>query len=95
MDLLGIRKVDFLKIDTQGSDLIVLESAGDRLRDVAKITLEVGVAPMPLYKGAPSKDEVLAFLSEAGFVSVGTERQTHGQEENLTFVRVKESCVRT
>jgi FkbM family methyltransferase len=92
MNLLGIRSVDFLKIDTQGLDLAVLKSAGDRLRDVAKITLEVEVAPVPLYKGAASKDEVMAFLSAAGFDLVGTESQTYGQEENLTFVRVKESC---
>jgi FkbM family methyltransferase len=90
MDLLGIQKVDFLKIDTQGSDLAALRSAGSRLRDVTKITLEVEVAPVPLYKGAPSKDEVLEFLTEAGFVLVGTEKQTHGQEENLTFIRMKE-----
>jgi|SRR5271165_846203 len=87
MDLMGINTVDFLKIDTQGTDLSVVRSAGSRLRDVAKITLEVEVAPTHLYSGAPSKDEVVRFLDEAGFALVGVESQTHGQEENLTFVR--------
>jgi FkbM family methyltransferase len=87
MNLMGIKSVDFLKIDTQGMDLAVLRSAGSRLCDIAKITLEVEVAPVHYYVGAPSKDEVLGFLSDAGFALVEVESQTHGQEENLTFIR--------
>jgi FkbM family methyltransferase len=87
MNLIGIKTVDFLKIDTQGMDLAVLRSAGSRLSDIARITLEVEVAPVHYYVGAPSKDEVLGFLSDAGFALVEVESQTHGQEENLTFVR--------
>ncbi len=42
-------------------DLAVLKSAGSRLRDIAKIALEVDITPVPLYAGAPSNDEVVAF----------------------------------
>lgn len=87
MALAGIQKVDYLKIDTQGMDLCVVKSAGSRLRDVAKITLEVDIKEVRLYSGAPSKDEVVAFLNEAGFSLSGVEKQTHDQEENLTFIR--------
>ncbi len=87
MGMLEIEKVDFLKIDTQGMDLAVLRSAGVRLSDIGMIRLEVWVAPIPLYSGAPSKDEVVAFLEGSGFSLVETEKQTDGQEENLTFVR--------
>lgn len=87
MDLAAIQSVDYLKIDAQGMDLAVVRSSGTRLRDIAKITLEVDIKSVPLYSGAPSKDEVLAFLSEAGFSLVSAEKQTHGQEENLTFIR--------
>jgi len=87
MQLAEIQCVDFLKIDTQGMDLAVVRSAGSRLRDITKITLEVDLNPVPLYSGAPSKDQVLAFLNEAGFLLVAAEKQTSGQEENLTFVR--------
>jgi FkbM family methyltransferase len=87
MHLMGIKSVDFLKIDTQGGDLAVLRSAGSRLSDIAKIKLEVEVAPVHYYVGAPSKDEVVEFLVDAGFALVEVESQTHGQEENLTFVR--------
>ncbi len=87
MDLVGLERIDFLKIDTQGMDLAVVRSAGRRIRDIARIAVEVAVAPVPLYKGAPSKGEILTFFREAGFALVRTESQTYGQEENLTFVR--------
>lgn len=87
MDLVGIDHIDFLKIDAQGMDLSIARSAGRRLRNIAKITLEVAVAPVPLYKGASTKSDVLKFFEEAGFALSRIETQTHGQEENLTFVR--------
>jgi FkbM family methyltransferase len=87
MSLAGIHKVDYLKVDTQGMDLAVVRSAGTRLRDVAKVTLEVDVKEVRLYTGAPSKDEIVSFLNEAGFYLASAENQTHGQEENLTFIR--------
>src|SRR5579859_4089351 len=87
MTLAEIQKVNYLKVDTQGMDLAVVRSAGSRLRDVAKITLEVDVKEVCLYSGAPSKGEVVDFLSNAGFDLVKAEKQTHGQEENLTFIR--------
>jgi FkbM family methyltransferase len=87
MNLASIRHVDFLKIDAQGMDLAVVKSAGARLRDIEKIMLEVSVMPVPLYSGAPSKTEVVTFLQQAGFDLATAERQSDGQEENLTFVR--------
>jgi len=91
MNQLGVEKVDFLKIDTQGMDLAILKSAGNRLRDVSKITLEVAVAPVPIYLGASLKEEVLRFLDASGFTLVGVESQTSGQEENLTFIRTQDA----
>jgi FkbM family methyltransferase len=87
MALTGIRSVDYLKIDTQGMDLAVVRSAGTRLRDIAKITLEVDIKEVRLYSGAPTKDEVVTFLSGAGFSLASVDKQTYGQEENLTFTR--------
>jgi FkbM family methyltransferase len=89
MNLLSIRRVDFLKVDAQGTDLAVLKSAGSRLRDIASITIEVDVSPQPLYVGSASKSEAIAFLHEAGFELVRAQKQTYDQEENLTFERVE------
>jgi len=83
----GIAEVDYLKIDAQGGDLAVIRSLGGRLRDVKRISLEVQVTAQPLYQGAPHKDEVVAFLAGVGFRLISCERQSQGQEENLTFSR--------
>lgn len=87
MNLAGIVMVDFLKIDTQGMDLAVLRSAGSRLRDILKVTLEVDITPQRLYEGSHSKEQVLTFLQTAGFKLISSQGQSHGQEENLTFLR--------
>jgi FkbM family methyltransferase len=87
MNLMGIEKIDYLKVDTQGMDLAVVVSAGTRLRDIYKITLEVDITAHRLYKNAPCKAEVVDYLSASGFTLVNADQQTHGQEENLTFIR--------
>jgi FkbM family methyltransferase len=83
----GIRQVEFLKIDAQGADLAVLRSAGERLRDIQKISLEVQITPVPLYEGGSLKEAVLQHMQRAGFHLITAERQSHDQEENLTFER--------
>jgi len=85
MDLMAIPRVEFLKVDAQGSDLAVIRSSGKRLGDIRRIALEVDMSANRLYKGSPSKDEVLSFLTTAGFKLVSMELQSEGQEENLTF----------
>jgi FkbM family methyltransferase len=90
MGLMGIAHVDYLKIDTQGTDLAVLRSAGSRLRDISKITLEVDVSPKRLYEGSASKEEIVAYLSDSAFRMASTESQSSGREENLNFVRGNE-----
>jgi FkbM family methyltransferase len=87
MELMCIDKVDFLKVDAQGMDLAVLKSAGLRLRDISKITLEVAVTPQSVYSGAPRKPEIIGYLNQHGFTLSATETQSDGHEENLSFVR--------
>jgi FkbM family methyltransferase len=86
MNGMGIRHVHFLKVDAQGADLDVVRSAGNRLVDIDRITLEVTKAEQ-LYRGAASTEEVLAFMTERGFKLLNRADQASGQEENLTFVR--------
>lgn len=87
MEWMQIPEVEYLKVDAQGMDLSVIKSAGERLRDIRKITLEVAITPSPLYVGAPGKNEIVEYVNKAGFVLENSERQSHGQEENMTFVR--------
>jgi FkbM family methyltransferase len=87
MDLLDIQGVDYLKVDAQGMDLAVVRSAGSRLQDIRRITVEVDINPESLYTGAARKDDVLQYLSNAGFSLIQSEKQSNDQEENLTFVQ--------
>jgi FkbM family methyltransferase len=85
MGLAGIEKVDFMKIDAQGTDLAVVKSCGERLRSFKRIYLEVYVTAHPLYREACRKDEVLEYMAAHNFELVGVDVQSAGQEENLTF----------
>lgn len=62
----GIDDVDFIKLDTQGSELAVLEGAGDVLaRSV--FGLEIEVEFLPLYENQPLFADVDAFVRGRGF----------------------------
>jgi FkbM family methyltransferase len=87
MDAAGISDVDFLKVDAQGADLSVVRSAGERLKDIHRIEMEVRVTQVPVYAGSARKDEVLDFMERAEFDLVGCSKQNDGQEENLIFQR--------
>jgi hypothetical protein len=87
LNAFGIKDVAFLKVDAQGADLAVIKSAGKRRLDIERISLEVQITALPLYRGASRKEDVVTFLSRAGFQLVSTEPQAYGQEENLDFVR--------
>ena len=62
----GVRSVDFLKLDTQGSELDILRGAQQLLGSVR--ALEVEVELNPLYQGQPLFGDVDRFLREHGFV---------------------------
>ena len=83
----GIRTVEYLKIDAQGSEFDAIRSLGDRLRDVGKITAKVAVTEHQLYAGAADKATMVAYLAAKGFRLTNAEPQSHHQEENLTFER--------
>lgn len=86
MEKVGISCVDYLKIDAQGADLGVIRSAGERLRDIRKIKVEVATTAVPLYEGAGRRWELLDYLRGFGFGLACSEQQSYGQEENLTFI---------
>jgi FkbM family methyltransferase len=56
---------DFLKIDVQGAELLVLEGAVKSLRDVLVVHVEVEF--LPLYKDQPLFGDIDAFLRGHGF----------------------------
>lgn len=87
MNQAGLAAVDYLKVDAQGLDLEVVKSAGERLRDVAKVQLEATAVSYRQYEGAPGKALIVEYMRSMGFRLAGEELQSHGQEANLTFLR--------
>lgn len=87
LDRMGIKSVEYLKIDTQGLDFQVVQSAGARLKDIEKVMLEVDVSSTRCYAGSAAKEEVVSWMASHGFSLVSAVAQTYGREENLTFVR--------
>jgi FkbM family methyltransferase len=62
----GITDIDFLKLDTQGSELAILQGASQALTN-SIFGLEIEVAFAELYKGQPLFSDVDQFLRPFGF----------------------------
>ena len=63
----AIHDVDFLKVDTQGSELFVLEGAASALASTMT-GVEVEVEFTPIYQGQPLFADVDAFLRNLGYL---------------------------
>ncbi len=63
-----VDEIDFMHMDVQGAELMVLEGAGDMLQNVKSIWLEVET--VELYKGQPLEEQVETFMREHGFTCV-------------------------
>jgi FkbM family methyltransferase len=64
-DLAETAGTDFLKVDVQGGELLVLEGAIDRLRTTLAVHIEVEF--VPLYKDQPLFADIDSFLRARGF----------------------------
>ena len=64
----GISTIDFVHMDVQGAELMVLNGAGDFLSQIQLIWLEVEA--VELYKGQPLKNEVEIFMQKNNFVNI-------------------------
>jgi FkbM family methyltransferase len=64
----NIAQIDFMHIDVQGAELQVLRGAGDLLKRVKLIWMEVEA--VPLYQSQPLKTDVEAFMQGYGFTKL-------------------------
>jgi FkbM family methyltransferase len=69
----GIRDVDFIKLDTQGSELPILRGATATVATTAAVKVEVEFIEM--YEGQPLFSDVDAFMREARFQLVDLQRR--------------------
>lgn len=64
----NIARIDFIHMDVQGAELMVLQGAGDFIQHINMIWLEVEA--VELYKGQPLKKDVEDFMQQRGFVKL-------------------------
>ena len=86
MEVFHIGTVDFLKVDAQGADLAVVRSAGNRLEDIQRITLETSSSEVSLYEGGTTASNAVDYLNSRGFRLVSS-TFVHSFEKDLTFAR--------
>lgn len=63
-----IANIDFIHMDVQGAELMVLQGAQDFIQHINMIWLEVEA--VELYKGQPLKNEVENFMTNHGFIKL-------------------------
>jgi FkbM family methyltransferase len=61
----NIDKIDLLKLDTQGSEMMILEGLGKRIDDVKSIIIEV--SNLDYNRNSPSYIEIIQFLLKNNF----------------------------
>jgi len=82
-----VPKIDYLKIDTQGSDLKVLEGLGEFISIVKAGTMEAAAKESILYNGQNTQEESIKFLESNGFEITKIEsNDVHGNEVNIDFI---------
>lgn len=65
-DISEVRSIDFMKLDVQGSELMILQNAVKKLKDVLVIHIETLF--VPFYKNQPLFGDLDVFLRKAGFL---------------------------
>jgi FkbM family methyltransferase len=61
----GLDRIDFVHLDVQGAELMVLAGAGPFLERIGAVWMEVEA--IPLYRGQPLKRDVQRFMAAHGF----------------------------
>jgi FkbM family methyltransferase len=77
--------IDFIKIDTQGHDLEVIKSLGDKIKNVKEITAEVQTVETEVYKNSSKRENLLKYMKEQGFSIWKIQPWSHNQEQNIWF----------
>ena len=65
LDKFNIKNLDFLKIDTQGSELEILKGLGDYLPLMMKIEVQI----VPMYENVPNWSELVNYLYKINYMT--------------------------
>lgn len=84
----NISKIDWLHVDTQGSDLKVLYGLGEKIEIVLGGVIEAANKIDILYNGQNTKEECINFLKSKGFFITGLEYNDQFENEiNIFFAK--------
>jgi FkbM family methyltransferase len=78
-----ISRIDIMKIDVQGAELLVLKGASAMLRREAIDLIFAEVMFVPHYEGAPLYHEVATFLGTHGYLLYGVYEMHHADDGQL------------
>lgn len=84
-----IARVQFCRIETQGTPIDAVKSFGQRIKDVMEFAIKVHVVDFDVYIGQEKKGDLLAYMNENGFDVHGLQRHSQDQEEIIWFVNRK------
>jgi FkbM family methyltransferase len=83
-----IEKVNYLHVDTQGSDLNVLRGLGEKIEIVVAGRIEAATKQDILYRGQNTKEECMEFLVSKGFsITKVKKNDRFNNEINIYFSR--------
>lgn len=75
----GIDHIDYLQLDTQGSELQVLRGAVNILQKTDKVGIEMEL--IPLYQDQPLMDDLWCFLKTQGFRLLSAGNEVYAREK--------------
>jgi len=87
LNKLGIKRLDFLKVDTQGSELEILKGLGEYLPLLMKIEVQV----VPMYENTPNWSELLNHLYNLNYMTcewteIGSHLTRSPAEMDMIFI---------
>jgi FkbM family methyltransferase len=84
---LEVKKIDFLKIDTQGSELEILKGLGEYFPLMLKIEVQI----IPMYEGVPNWTELINYLYKMDYmtcewIEIGSHLTKSPAEMDMIFI---------
>lgn len=84
----GIEEIEYLHVDTQGSDLKVLMGMGDHIAIIKRGVIEAAAKKDILYLGQNTQDQCVEFLTKKNFeIEKIWQNDPMGNEVNIEFFK--------
>ncbi len=81
-----IPRVMFVRIETQGTALDVVQSFGKEIKNVLEFAIKVHVTEFDIYENQTHKKELIEYMNENGFSVYDMRSYSQNQEEIIWFV---------